>query len=230
MHKYRFVDGYMVVDLNENYWIIDNLSEFSYSYDGTNKIKIENNTFKIRTDVENIDDIIKLQNLNYDIKGVIGINIISKFILFISNHAISFINPRKKDDNYNYKRYEEDSSNANDIIYESEKKCKNMICIFDIDNKQAKTLIGLSYKENYIKNKDKDDNNYERNTNVSYMTKNEKKMLCLNYKILNERIKKKIKKYKCDAIISFYYDDDYKCTLFNNYMILDYINNKIFIN
>lgn len=225
MHKFRYVDGYIVADFFDCNLIIDNDYDYSYSFDNTETIKYYENQKEKKIRLKKMDDLKTKNNfekynctINYNefkISGILGKDFLSKhsFVIY-SNHCIEFISVKAFLERI--KLYDYESRNELDC----ELSKNNLIGIIKRDEEEIKLSFVLKKLQNIIRENKCD--NYYNNVNWKYN---------INFNRVSEYNSEydKLKKNKCDGIISIINSITDRF-IFDSYIFFDYENKKIYLN
>jgi len=226
-HKSMYIYEYLIINIGYENWIVDNLTPISYPYDENKKsITIDGKTYRFKKNTETKKIISFEQDPEYQFKisGIIGADLLSKFIILISDTIelidINNLKEENKCDNYIFesvrrKELEEKKIDCNKVK-------NNLIFKANINGKYLNVLLNTKSNPNYI-SINAINNNYCRN-DYSYNDT----FLNIDYNCGEiEEMENILKKYKCNAIISL---KNGNRKIYKDYIILDYLNNLIFIN
>lgn len=227
-HKSMYIYEYLIINIGYENWIVDNLTPISYPYDENKKsINIDGKTYRFKKNTETKKIISFEQDPEYQFKisGIIGADLLSKFIILISDTIelidINNLKEENKCDNYIFesvrrKELEEKKIDCNKVK-------NNLIFKANINGKHLNVLLNTKSNPNYISinsiNSDNHHDNYYSYNDVFFN---------IEYNCGEiEEMENILKKYKCDAIISL---KNGNRKIYKEYIILDYLNNVIFIN
>ena len=229
MYNYKFENGHCIVEIDGKSWFLDTGCPQSFSFDNNiAKIIIDGREFELKSNPGYIRDVLE-QTIGKKIDGIIGIDIINKTSFSIyKNNFIEF----KANVNVDIA--------ANSIDF----KIINNIIIFKaiIENKEVQTLFDSGAAINYIL---PNFNNAQEDIiiDIDRFGKKIESRHCMTITYLGKEPYKLnfgipmdsncspmqvMKYFECAAIIGLY-DFHYKKPIFNEWLVMDCKNKKVYI-